>query len=35
MDYIIFMQNYNFVCVSVWMWNLVFDIKGGTQTEYV
>jgi hypothetical protein len=25
-------QNYNFACGSVWVWNLVSDIKGGTQT---
>jgi hypothetical protein len=23
-------QNYNFACGSVWVWNLVSDIKGGT-----
>jgi hypothetical protein len=23
-------QHYNFVCGSVWVWNLVPDIKGGT-----
>jgi hypothetical protein len=27
------MQGYNFDCGSVWVWNLVFDIKGGTQTD--
>jgi hypothetical protein len=25
-------QNYNFACGSVWVWNLVSDIKGATQT---
>jgi hypothetical protein len=25
----------NFVCGSVWMWNLVSDIRGGTKTERV
>jgi hypothetical protein len=29
------MQDYNFVCGSVWVWYLVSDIKGGTQTEGV
>jgi hypothetical protein len=24
------LQNYNFACDSVWVWNLVSDIKGGT-----
>jgi hypothetical protein len=24
-----------FACGSVWLWNLVFDIKGGTQTDGV
>jgi hypothetical protein len=24
-----------FACRSVWVWNLVSDIKGGTQTESV
>jgi hypothetical protein len=28
-------QNYNFACVSVWVQNLVSDIKGGTETEGV
>jgi hypothetical protein len=28
-------QKYNFACGSVWVWNLVADIKGGTQTEGV
>jgi hypothetical protein len=28
-------QDYNFVCGSVWLWNLDFDTKGGTQTEGV
>jgi hypothetical protein len=28
-------KNYNFVCGFVWVWNLVSDIKGGTQTEGV
>jgi hypothetical protein len=28
-------QDYNFVCGSVWVRNLVSDIKGGTQTEDV
>jgi hypothetical protein len=23
-------EDYNFVCGSVWVWNLVSDIKGGT-----
>jgi hypothetical protein len=27
--------NYNFACGSVWVWNLVSDIKGGTWTEGV
>jgi hypothetical protein len=26
-------QDYNFACVSVWVLNLVSDIKGGTLTE--
>jgi hypothetical protein len=26
---------YNFDCGSVWVWNLVSEIKGGTQTEGV
>jgi hypothetical protein len=25
-------ENFNFACGSVWVWNLVSDIKGGTQT---
>jgi hypothetical protein len=25
-------QNYNSVCGSVWVWNLVSDIKGETKT---
>jgi hypothetical protein len=29
------MQNYNFACGSVWLGNLVSNIKGGTQTEGV
>jgi hypothetical protein len=29
------MQDYNFACGSVWVWNLVSDIKGRTQTEGV
>jgi hypothetical protein len=29
------MQDYNFACCSVWVSNLVSDIKGGTQTEGV
>jgi hypothetical protein len=29
------MQNYNFACGSIWVCNLVSDIKGGTQTEGV
>jgi hypothetical protein len=28
-------KNYNFACGSVWVRNLVFNIKGGTQTEDV
>jgi hypothetical protein len=28
-------QNYNFACGSVWVWNLVSDMKGGAQTEGV
>jgi hypothetical protein len=28
-------QDYNFVCGSVWLQNLVCDIKGLTQTERV
>jgi hypothetical protein len=23
-------RDYNFACGSVWLWNLVSDIKGGT-----
>jgi hypothetical protein len=26
-------KNYNFVCDFEWAWNIVSDIKGGTQTE--
>jgi hypothetical protein len=26
-------QDDNFACRSVWVWNLVSDIKGWTQTE--
>jgi hypothetical protein len=26
------MQNYNFICGSVWVWNLVSDIKRGILT---
>jgi hypothetical protein len=26
-------QDYNFAFCSVWVWNLVWDIKGGTETE--
>jgi hypothetical protein len=29
------MQNYNFVCGFVWVWNLVSDIKWGTWTKNV
>jgi hypothetical protein len=29
------MQNYRFASGSVWVWNLVSDLKGGTQTEGV
>jgi hypothetical protein len=29
------MQNYNFACGSVGVWNLVFDFKGETETEGV
>jgi hypothetical protein len=29
------MQNYNFACGSVWVRNLVSNIKGGTQTKGV
>jgi hypothetical protein len=29
------MQDHNLACGSVWVWNLVSDIKGGTQTEGV
>jgi hypothetical protein len=29
------MQDYNFTSWSVWVWNLVFDIKGVTLTEGV
>jgi predicted double-glycine peptidase len=29
------MQDYNFVCGSVWVWNLVTNMKGETQTEGV
>jgi hypothetical protein len=28
-------QDYNFTCTFVWVWNLVSDIEGGTQTEGV
>jgi hypothetical protein len=28
-------QDYNFACGSVWVWNFHSDIKGGTQTEGV
>jgi hypothetical protein len=28
-------QNYSFACGAVWVWNLVSEIKGGTQTEGV
>jgi len=28
-------QNYNFVCCSVWGWNLVAHIEGGTWAEGV
>jgi hypothetical protein len=27
------MKDYSFACSSVWVWNSVFDINGGTQTE--
>jgi hypothetical protein len=27
---LLLLQNYNFVCGSVWVGNLVSDIKGGT-----
>jgi hypothetical protein len=27
------MQNYNFACGSVWVWNFACDIKGRTYTE--
>jgi hypothetical protein len=29
------MRDYNFACGSVWVWNLVSDIKAGTYTECV
>jgi hypothetical protein len=29
------MQDYNFACGSVWVWKLVSDIMGETQTEGV
>jgi hypothetical protein len=29
------MENYNFPYIFMWVWNLVSDIKGGTQTEGV
>jgi hypothetical protein len=29
------MQDYNFACSSVWVWNLASDIEGGTQNEDV
>jgi hypothetical protein len=29
------MQDSNFACGSVWLWNLVSDIKVGVQTEDV
>jgi hypothetical protein len=29
------MQNYNFACGSVWVWNLVSRIKGDTKVEDV
>jgi hypothetical protein len=33
-DYILWcVQNYNFACSFVWVWNLVSDIKGRIQTE--
>jgi hypothetical protein len=28
-------HNYNFACFSVWVWNLVADIEGGTEAEGV
>ena len=28
-------QNYNFACCFVWVWNLVADIEGGKETEGV
>jgi hypothetical protein len=31
----IYNTTYNFACDFVWVWNLVFDIKGGTYTEGV
>jgi hypothetical protein len=32
---LILWQNYNFICGSVWVRNLVSNIKGETQTEGV
>jgi hypothetical protein len=29
------MKDYNFACGSVWVRNLIFNIKGGKQTEDV
>jgi hypothetical protein len=34
-DFCDYMSPYDFACGSVWVWNLVSDIKGGTQTEGV
>ena len=29
------LQNYNFACCFVWVWNLVVDIAGGKEAEGV
>jgi hypothetical protein len=29
------MEDHNFACGSAWVWNVVSNIKGGTQTEGV
>ena len=30
-----YIQNYNFACCFVWLWNLVADIAGGKEAEGV
>jgi predicted double-glycine peptidase len=35
MIYFLNIQNYNFACGSVWVWNLVSNIKGEPETEGV